>query len=397
MSEGMAFWSVILPAKGKEVKQEVESTDSVLSSIHLTGLALGVNPKAGPHPITLEYNGNITVLGTLEAPHTRQFHLDIALDETYKLRNLGDSEVHAYGFQVATQVRSDEHSDEDEDEEEDEEDEDEDEEDSEDDEETPKALKLRGRRLRRVAVDSPDGDLMDTDSEDEEDEEDEEGEEGDEDEDEEDEEDDESIPDIDQLGSDDMVAEADEDEDEEEEDEESEEEEETEKEETPAKPTAKVGSKRAAQTPQPGKAPKQAKQEPPKSAPPKQLQQQQQKDKQGGPRQIPVTLAGAEEKAQKGKGKEEKGEKAKVKEEKAPKGKEEKPKEQPKGVKTPATESEFRAALVDFLGSQKGPVPLSSLGTAVKKPAAVAGKLSAYLSANKDTFVVDDKGVSLKK
>lgn len=81
MTEAMAFWSVILPPKGKPVQQEVESTPSVLSSIHVTGMALGPNAKDGPHTVTVEYDGTNTVLATLEAPHVRQWRLDVAIDQ----------------------------------------------------------------------------------------------------------------------------------------------------------------------------------------------------------------------------------------------------------------------------------------------------------------------------
>ncbi len=86
MTDAVAFWSVILPANGKEVRQEIESTETVVSTIHVTGMALGPQPKKGSHVITLEYNGVNAVLATLEDPHTRQFHMDIVVDQTAKFR-----------------------------------------------------------------------------------------------------------------------------------------------------------------------------------------------------------------------------------------------------------------------------------------------------------------------
>eukprot|EP00198_Chlamydomonas_reinhardtii_P004671 XP_001694007.1 predicted protein [Chlamydomonas reinhardtii] len=127
-AESMAFWSIVLPGKGKEVDQEVESSETVLSSIHVTGLALGTAAAKGPHVVSIEYNGTVTVLATLEAPHTRQVKLDIALDQTFKLANHGDAAVYAYGYQAnggkGKQLRRQRREADEEDEEEDEDDED---------------------------------------------------------------------------------------------------------------------------------------------------------------------------------------------------------------------------------------------------------------------------------
>ncbi|KAG2430620.1 hypothetical protein HXX76_010138 [Chlamydomonas incerta] len=357
----MAFWSIVLPGKGKEVEQEVESSETVLSSIHVTGLALGAAPGKAPHVIAIEYNGTNTVLATLEAPHTRQFRLDIALDQTFKITNHGDTPVYAYGYQVATsnhiedmsadEEDEDEDEDEDFDEGEDEEEDDDDEED--DDEQPPTAVPLanggKGKRLRQQRRDADD------------DEEDDDEEEGD------------GIPDFKDLNPDDLVAEnqgEDEDEDEEgdddaDEEDEVEEDEEMEEQDTPPRVPAKVGSKRPppAQTPQPAKAQRGAMRAEPKSAPPKQ---------QAGPRQIPVTTPAAQ-----------KGDK------------------EAKGAIKTSNEAEFLQALVSVVKNQKLPVPLAVLGSAVVRPEDMKGrdfKLGAYLEQHAELFAVDPKkGVSLKK
>ncbi|PNW76015.1 hypothetical protein CHLRE_12g551050v5 [Chlamydomonas reinhardtii] len=376
----MAFWSIVLPGKGKEVDQEVESSETVLSSIHVTGLALGTAAAKGPHVVSIEYNGTVTVLATLEAPHTRQVKLDIALDQTFKLANHGDAAVYAYGYQVATSNHIEDMSadGEDEDEDEDEDfDEGEDEDEDDDDEEAPEAVPLanggKGKQLRRQR--------READEEDEEEDEDDE---------------DDGIPDYKDLNPDDLVAEnqgEDEDEDEdgeggededdgEDDDAEmptaEEEEEEEEEEDTPPRLPAKAGSKRPApaQTPQPAKAQRgggQPKPEP-KSAPPKSQQAgPRQQQQQAGPRQIPVTTPAA---AAKG-------------------GKE------TKGTATPGNEAEFRQALVALLKSQRGPVPLAQLGHAVQRPVGMKGrdfKLGSFLEQHSELFEVDPKkGVSLKK
>ncbi|KAG2446549.1 hypothetical protein HYH02_008536 [Chlamydomonas schloesseri] len=367
----MAFWSIVLPGKGKEVEQEVESSETVLSSIHVTTLALGATPAKGPHVVSIEYNGTHTVLATLEAPHTRQFRLDIALDQTFKMINHGDSPVYAYGYQVATSNHIEDMSadEEDEDEEDDEydmeegedEDDEDDEDEEEDDERPPKAVPLanggKGKQLRAQRRDADD----DEEEGEDEDEDDDEGEAD-------------GIPDYKDLNSDDFVAVnqgEDEDEDEagEEEDEEEDDEDEDEQMEEPeARPPAKVGGKRPApaQTPQPAKAQRGGMKAEPKSAPPKQ--------QAGGPRQIPVTTPAP---AQKG-------------------GKE------AKGAATPGNEAEFRQALVTMLKSAKNPVPLAVLGHAVQRPSAMKGrdfKLGSYLEKNSDLFEYEPKKglVSLRK
>lgn len=55
-------------------------------------------------------------------------------------------------------------------------------------------------------------------------------------------------------------------------------------------------------------------------------------------------------------------------------------------------------AIVDFVKKSGGRVNASKIGAAVKRPAGVAEKLTAFLANKKDTFVVLDKGdVELKK
>ncbi|GIL49300.1 hypothetical protein Vafri_5683 [Volvox africanus] len=274
MADAMAFWTVLLPPNGKIVEQEVESTPNVLTSIHLTGLSLGQNAKEGPHTVTLEYNGTKPVLCTLEAPHTRQWRLDTAIDQTFRLQNWGDSEVHAYGYQVTTAVPMDE----DETDEDEEDDELEGEPDEADEEGFRKALrKMKQLNAGRIKAAGPrKGDAMDVDTDEDEDEDEEDDEEEDESEDEEGED---GIPALGELGSDDIIGVADEDEDEDEEDDEEE------------RLPVKVGGKRPPRTPQPEKPRKQLKQEPPKSAPPKQLQQKQ----KPGPKAIPVQEDGTKQ------------------------------------------------------------------------------------------------------
>ncbi|KXZ53190.1 hypothetical protein GPECTOR_7g1082 [Gonium pectorale] len=400
MAEAVAFWSVLVPPKGKPVEQEVESSQTMLTSIHVTGMALGASPSKGPHTVTVEYNGKNTVLGTLEAPHTRQYPFDVALDQTVRFKNSGDSEVHLYGFQVVTPVYQPDEDDEDEDEDEEIDSDfdvmgEEEEEDEDEDQKTPKAVplgKAAKAKAKAAATPDSDGDMFMDDEADEDDGEDDEDEDEDED----------GIPDMSQLDSDDIIGEADDGEDEDDEDEDEDEEESEEEE-----PPAKVGAKRTAQTPQPGKAAKQAKQAVPQSAPPKQTGAA--KAGKEGPRQIPVKAVGADAEP-KGKGKEEKGKDAKGKDAKGKetKGKELKAKEEkakpaapatPKGTAAPANEAEFKQALIDVIKSAKGgPVPLSTLGSAVKKPASVSGKLGHFLEQHKDVFAVDRvKGVTLKK
>ncbi|KAG2428108.1 hypothetical protein HYH02_014455 [Chlamydomonas schloesseri] len=66
------------------------------------------------------------------------------------------------------------------------------------------------------------------------------------------------------------------------------------------------------------------------------------------------------------------------------------------GVATPTTEPEYREAIVAMIRGQKGPVQLSVLGSVVKRPAAVGGKLKAYLESHPDLFAVTPAGVTLK-
>ncbi len=53
---------------------------------------------------------------------------------------------------------------------------------------------------------------------------------------------------------------------------------------------------------------------------------------------------------------------------------------------------------MSHLKGAKGPVPVSQLGSAIKRPASVS-KLSAFLASNKDTFAYDSskQTVTLKK
>eukprot|EP00198_Chlamydomonas_reinhardtii_P009383 XP_001698720.1 predicted protein [Chlamydomonas reinhardtii] len=66
------------------------------------------------------------------------------------------------------------------------------------------------------------------------------------------------------------------------------------------------------------------------------------------------------------------------------------------GVATPTTEPEYREALVAMIRRRKGPVQLSVLGSGVKRPSAVGGKLKAYLESHPNLFAVTPAGVTLK-
>ncbi|KXZ49595.1 hypothetical protein GPECTOR_20g451 [Gonium pectorale] len=155
-----------------------------------------------------------------------------------------------------------------------------------------------------------------------------------------------------------------------------------------------AGTKRGAQAHLTGKAQKHARTEPPILAPPTQQHPQ---ELARAMRVVPVADAGTD-KAQpandaaakkaaagKDKGKQEaKGkEEAKPKEKAHGKGKEGKPAQAAdgaaasKGVATPTTEPEYREALAAMIRGQKGPVQLGELGSGVKRPSAVGGKLKA--------------------
>lgn len=142
--QSMSYFSLLLPGGGKVVEQVVESEFTLTQFVHITNLALGMNPQPGAHPVTLECNGVCTVLATLEKPYAYQHNMDFVVDQTVKFVNHGPTDVHVCGYVTVSETMRDDGSDEDEDEDDDEyeEDEDEDEED-EDEEEAPRAVPLK--------------------------------------------------------------------------------------------------------------------------------------------------------------------------------------------------------------------------------------------------------------
>ena len=230
------FWGQELPGGGKQYSVEVENEPPVFQVVHITGCALGENPKPGPHVLkVLSPEGKAIVVATLERGAATQAPLDFGISSTTVFINAGPSPVHISGY-VTRSVEPFEGSDEEDEDEEDseEEDEDEDEEDLEDSDadEAPRLVAMNGTAAaKRKARGSPfvddeadetddDGSGSGSGSEDEEEDEESgsgtESGSGSEEEDDDDEDEDmdgggeDGLP---ELDSDDMIAEADEDED----------------------------------------------------------------------------------------------------------------------------------------------------------------------------------------
>ncbi|KAG2446948.1 hypothetical protein HYH02_008102 [Chlamydomonas schloesseri] len=175
-----------------------------------------------------------------------------------------------------------------------------------------------------------------------------------------------------------------------------------------------TGTKRGAKTHLAGKALKRTRTKPPQAAPP--TTQQERKLAGVADRDVPAVAGAGADKAQpatdntamkaaasKDKDKQQAKEKEEAKHEEKGKGKG-KPVQAADGaatsgaagVATPMTEPEYREAIVAMIRGQKGPLQLSVLGTVVKRPAAVGGKLKAYLKSHPDLFAVTPAGVTLK-
>lgn len=125
------FWGQELPGGGKQYSVEVENEPPVFQVVHITGCALGENPKPGPHVLkVLSPEGKAIVVATLERGAATQAPLDFGISSTTVFINAGPSPVHISGY-VTRSVEPFEGSDEEDEDEEDSEEEDEDEDDEE--------------------------------------------------------------------------------------------------------------------------------------------------------------------------------------------------------------------------------------------------------------------------
>jgi hypothetical protein len=142
------FWGHELPS-GKQTSVDVENEPPVFHMVHVTGCALGENPKAGPHVLKALYQGKPIVLCTLEKGGASQCALDFGISSSTTFINAGPSPIFISGY-ITRSVQPIEGSDE-----EDEEETDSGDEDLEDsDAEPPNAIPL-GRGAVRSSLVGP--------------------------------------------------------------------------------------------------------------------------------------------------------------------------------------------------------------------------------------------------
>lgn len=66
------FWGAEVPPGGKPYAVEVENEPPLYLMVHVTGCALGEDPKGGPHVVKALHNGKAIALATLEKGRTHQ-------------------------------------------------------------------------------------------------------------------------------------------------------------------------------------------------------------------------------------------------------------------------------------------------------------------------------------
>lgn len=97
------FWGVQVPGK-KTIDVEVTNNESAFEIVHVTNVALGAQPTAGPHAVAIIYDGKEVVLGTLDQSRVSQFGLDFGCTKSFKLKNYGTSAAHIAGFKTRSML-----------------------------------------------------------------------------------------------------------------------------------------------------------------------------------------------------------------------------------------------------------------------------------------------------
>ena len=107
MGSDMRFWSLIVPGGGEEAL-EIEQTPTKVQYVHITNVALGLNPSDGPCTLSLIQNGVALVLCHLSKGNAMQYPLQMMLDESVLFKNSGKSAIHLTGFVTTSSDEEDE-------------------------------------------------------------------------------------------------------------------------------------------------------------------------------------------------------------------------------------------------------------------------------------------------
>ena len=91
----MEFWGAVIPP-GKTLKVDVDESDEY---VHVTQVALDADAKSGRCALTIRVgDGDERVLCTLEKGRCDQAGLDVVVDATFALRNVGSNPLHLTGL-----------------------------------------------------------------------------------------------------------------------------------------------------------------------------------------------------------------------------------------------------------------------------------------------------------
>lgn len=97
MGSDMTFWSLSVPGGGEQ-PLEIEQSPTTAQYVHVTNVALGMNPSDGTNTLSIIQNGVSLVLCHLSKANTMQYPLQLMLDESVTFKNSGKTTIHLTGF-----------------------------------------------------------------------------------------------------------------------------------------------------------------------------------------------------------------------------------------------------------------------------------------------------------
>ena len=89
---------VVPPGKDVHIAPHLRDKEGCSVSIHLTQVALGPEPTAGPHTVLAASGKSKYAIGTLEKGRTDQFSVDYMCTTDVSFRNSGQSMVFLTGY-----------------------------------------------------------------------------------------------------------------------------------------------------------------------------------------------------------------------------------------------------------------------------------------------------------
>lgn len=95
----MDFYGVSV-SSGTTVEVPIQNVEDSSVILHITQVALGANPKAGPHTVFVVRDGQEFAIGTLEKGRCEQFSVELSCTTDLSFRHSGQTDIHLTGYRL---------------------------------------------------------------------------------------------------------------------------------------------------------------------------------------------------------------------------------------------------------------------------------------------------------